>query len=349
MTIKPKDRMINALKLRPPLDYTPHFEFKFETVDKEIGSGFHHLEWFTVEDTLRQYEDTLLGIYDDSTYKYKYSDKYLKLSSKEKEFQLKEDALTFIKIAEKYDWCGIRMQFGALDNSFLDEEVIVLKEIKKIVGNKFYLQGCMNIGTMNIPTGENLLRVIYELKDDPKEMKLRLKKLMKKSIERAKRFIDAGADGIDQVADYAFNTGLFLSPKDFNEFVAPYLYEISETIKSQGVYFVTHTDGDVTLILDDIINCKPDAIQSFEIVGNMDRDQIKKKTLGKVCIIGNVNSSILVRGTKEEIENEVKITMEKLSPGGGFVLSSSNCIFKGVPIENYQIMVKKWVELRSFF
>lgn len=351
MPIKPKDRMINALKLKSPIDYTPHLEFKFEVIDEEIGRGFNHLEWFNraSEDTLRQYENTLLGIDDGGTYKYKYSDKYLKLSSKEKEFQLKEDAVTFVKIAEKYDWAGIRLHFGALDNSFLDEEIILLKEIKKMVGDKFYLQTCMNIGTMHIPSGKNLLRVIYELKDNPKEMKLRLKKIMIRSIERAKRFIEAGVDGIDEVADYAFNTGLLFSPKDFNEFVTPYLYEISETIKSQGIFFVKHTDGDVSVVLDDIINCKPDAIQSLEIVGDMDRDQIKKKTLGKVCIIGNINSSILVRGTKEEIENEVKITMEKLSPGGGFVLSSSNCIFKGIPIENYQIMVKKWAELRSLF
>jgi uroporphyrinogen decarboxylase len=345
MNIRPKDRMINALKLGLPLDYIPHLEFKFEVPEEAIGRKFHHLDWFATEDTLDQYENALLGI--DGGSSYKYSNGYLKITSKEKDYKLKEDALTYVKIAEKYDWAGIRVHFGAWNNSFLEDEVTVIKEIKKITGERFYLQACMNFGTMHIPSGKNLLRIVYELKDNPKEMKLRLNKIMKISLERAKKFINAGVDGIDEIADYAFNTGLLLSPKDFNEFVTPYLNEISETIRKQGIYFVKHTDGDVSVVLDDIINCKPNGIQSLEIVGEMDRDEIREKTLGKVCIIGNVNSSILVTGKKEEIEDEVKEAIKKFSPGGGFVLSSSNCIFRGIPIKNYQFMINKWLELRS--
>lgn len=346
MDISPKDRMINALQLGLPLDYIPHLELKFEVEEEAIGRKFHHLNWVDTEDTLQHYENALLGIGEGDRYKYR--DEYLKLTSKEKDLQLKEDALTYVMLAEKFDWAGIRVHFGAWDDSFLEDEIVVVKEIKRIAGEKFYLQACMNFGTMHIPSGRNLMKVVFELKDRPKEMKSRLRGIVKQSLERAKKFIDAGVDGVDEIADYAFNTGLLLSPIDFNEFVTPYLNEISETIRNQGVYFVKHTDGDISEVLDDIIDCKSHAIHSLECVGNMDMDEIRKKTLGKVCLIGNVNCSILMTGPKEVIESEVSKAIEKLSPGGGFVLSSSNSIFKGIPFENYQTMVSKWLELRKY-
>jgi len=59
------------------------------------------------------------------------------------------------------------------------------------------------------------------------------------------------------------------------------------------------------------------------------------------CIyhLGNINCSNLQSASKEEIEKEVKRVVEGCKGSGGFVLSGCNAIFKGIPAENYQVMV----------
>jgi len=47
-----------------------------------------------------------------------------------------------------------------------------------------------------------------------------------------------------------------------------------------------------------------------------------------------------VYGTKEQIFAEVKACVEKAGPGGGLILSSSNCIHWNVPAQNYLYMIE---------
>jgi len=49
---------------------------------------------------------------------------------------------------------------------------------------------------------------------------------------------------------------------------------------------------------------------------------------------------VLTRGTVEEVEEAVKETIAKASPGGGHILASSNSIHPAVKPENYKAMVE---------
>jgi uroporphyrinogen decarboxylase len=51
-------------------------------------------------------------------------------------------------------------------------------------------------------------------------------------------------------------------------------------------------------------------------------------------------SVVLPYGTKEQVEDAVKETIAKASPGGGHILASSNSIHPGVKPENYRTMVQ---------
>ncbi|MCJ7838156.1 MAG: hypothetical protein MUP61_02935, partial [Burkholderiales bacterium] len=48
----------------------------------------------------------------------------------------------------------------------------------------------------------------------------------------------------------------------------------------------------------------------------------------------------LTNGSKAEIGEEVRRCIRNAAPGGGYVLSSSNSIHSGVPVENFLAMIQ---------
>jgi len=343
--IKPKDRMINALNLKMPLDYIPTFDNDFRLTEA-VGRKINYLNWSNNKNVMENADNLLTGGSDIE--KYEYSKEYLGLSLKEKEKLLKEQAETYVKLAEKYEWAGITVNLGVADDRFLDEEIRIIKEVKKLSGNEFFIVANMKMGTMIIPaSGKSMLKNAIQLKENPEELKERLEVLMNKALHRANKFIGAGCDGVLETTDYSLNTGLYFPISVMKEFVLPYLFRISETIRKWGAYLIKDTDGDYMEIFDDVIDCKPHALSSLQRTGKMDMKIIKEKTKNKVCLIGNVSNRIVQSGTVEQIEKETIRSVEELSPGGGYILATDNCIFEDIPLRNYEAMNNKWREIRT--
>jgi uroporphyrinogen decarboxylase len=73
----------------------------------------------------------------------------------------------------------------------------------------------------------------------------------------------------------------------------------------------------------------------------MDIGEVKNHLGKKACIIGNIDcQELLPDGTPDEVDKVVKENIEIASPGGGYIISSSNSIHPGVKPENYVAMVE---------
>ncbi|NJD02668.1 MAG: hypothetical protein FIA99_08750 [Ruminiclostridium sp.] len=215
----------------------------------------------------------------------------------------------------------------------------IIRAYKSIAGDEFMLAAFAD-ATMNIPNGENMLELTYWLYEHPDEAKEKFRKKVVDNAETGKKFIEMGAEIIIMVSDYCFNNGPFLSPAMFREFVTPYLaYEI-EQFKNAGAYTVKHTDGNIMPILDQLVECKPSALHSIDPMAGVDIAEVKKLVGDKVCLVGNVNCALMQTGTKEEIVQSAKYCIKHAAPGGGYVFSTSNVVFKGMPLENYQLILE---------
>ena len=65
--------------------------------------------------------------------------------------------------------------------------------------------------------------------------------------------------------------------------------------------------------------------------------------------MGNVNcAGNLVYGDKNDVIEEVKDCIRIGSPGGGYILSSSNSIHSGVKPENYVAMIEAVKQYGSY-
>ncbi len=175
------------------------------------------------------------------------------------------------------------------------------------------------------------LRLAHELAEMVIDYKVRL----------MRRAIREGADAVVSGDDYANQHGTVMSPQHFRQFVLPYLKRSIDAAHDEGVPFIKHTDGNIWAILDDLVQAGIDALDPIEPAAGMDIGEVKAKYGDRIAVIGNVDCSfVLTRGTVEEVEEAVKETIAKASPGGGHILASSNSIHPAVKPENYKAMVE---------
>lgn len=159
------------------------------------------------------------------------------------------------------------------------------------------------------------------------------------TLEALELGIKIGADIISLDGDLAHNTNTIMSPNQFREFIKPYYVEIVDYVHKRGRKIFKHTDGNHWKIMEDFLEIGFDGIhpiqpQCLEIA------RVKQEIGHRICLMGNIDCmETLVSKSVDEVEAEVKKTIEIAAPGGGYILSSSNTIHPGVKAENYIAMV----------
>lgn len=149
-----------------------------------------------------------------------------------------------------------------------------------------------------------------------------------------------GIDVIGLEGDLASEENTMMSPEHYREFVKPYQREIVEHTHRLGLKIFKHSDGNMWPILDDHMEVGFDGFHPIQ-PDCMDISEVKAHTVGKLCLIGNIDCrALLCDGLEEEVEAVVKKTIEAAAPGGGYMLMSSNSIHPGVKPENFLAMVR---------
>ncbi len=78
-------------------------------------------------------------------------------------------------------------------------------------------------GTYSIPDGNDMYEFAYRIADDPEGVCEQAQKMADWAIDRNKKLHEAGIDVLLLCCDYCYNTGPFLSPDMFRQFIQPYL------------------------------------------------------------------------------------------------------------------------------
>ncbi|MEM4311575.1 MAG: uroporphyrinogen decarboxylase family protein [Nitrososphaerales archaeon] len=181
-------------------------------------------------------------------------------------------------------------------------------------------------------------RYMLWLREDIGLFKLGIEFMLRRAKEFIKAEIDAGADGIQDHDDYAYGSGgsgsVFLNPLQFKEYVLPALKELVNTAHKKGAYFIKHTDGNATRILNYIVEANVDGIQGLEKPAGMDISYVKENFGDKVMLAGNVDQSKMPKASIQEMYEEVKECISKASYGGGHALVTTNTPGPDAKLEN---------------
>ena len=162
------------------------------------------------------------------------------------------------------------------------------------------------------------------LKNDPKLIEERFRYTTDFVLTVFKAYSDCGAKIFLEGGDIAHSGGPMINPRDFNKYLLPRYQEVAEAIHEWGGKYILHTDGDITSLLDFIVESRFDGLQCLE-PPLVDPYLVKKKVGDKLCLSGNIDTRhILVDASKKEVEQAVKYAISAMGHGGGFMLSPAN-------------------------
>jgi uroporphyrinogen decarboxylase len=310
----PRETFITALEGRQPPGRVPHFELVFFLTMEAFGRLHPRQRHFG---------------------------QWQQMSDRERDLHRRDIADVYVQSARHYEHSAIF--FSPPEGWSSDDDIFrTLDHIREQSGDEFFL---MQHGdaTYSIPDGTHMMQFVERIADDPAGVKEEADRMVDHALERAGRFRRHGAlDGLALCADYCFNSGPFLSPGMFDQFVAPYLARLVTGYREMGFYVIKHTDGNILPILDALLAARPHALHSLDPQGGVDIADIKRRCGKQVCLIGNVNCALLDTGTDEEVIASARYALRHGMPGGGYIFSTSNCIYTGMPLRRYELMLDVW-------
>jgi len=302
----PREKMIVALEGGTPPGLPPHFELVFKRCEALVGRK--RLERADLE-----------GV-----------------EGPERDGLLRENAKMWADIYEQLDW-ALCTGFHGLD---LEDQLRSFDYFRDLVGDRIMLAGFAD-GTYAIPSGKNMTDQIVYFFEQKQEALDEQARRIDENLANVRRFVEGGAEVILMCADYCFNDGPFLSPNMFAEYVTPALRRAVEGIQEAGAYAVKHTDGDIMPILDQLVGTGIDGLHSLDPMAGVDIAEVRRLVGPDLCLCGNVNCALVHAGTPEEVRESALYCLEYGGVDqGAYVFCTSNCIFEGVPLENYFAMLQ---------
>jgi len=303
-----RERWEKALRFEEP-DRPPHFEQMFELVEEAFGLSFPS-------------EDELGAA-----------------TGKEREKLYARTAEVYARTIEEFKWDAVTVWRPAARSRVQYDFIPFLKKYlgPDILVGAFIWDSAVSIDAVD---SYGYMQFSIDLFENPGKLHAWARGMLDVGLDHAARLIDAGCDILDIASDYAFNSGTFISPAQFREFTTPYMSELVSFIKDNGVTVIFHSDGNLMGVLDQILEIGPDVLQSIDPMAGMDIAEVKRLTYGRMALMGNVQCSLLQDGPAEKIRESADYCLDHGAPGGGFIYSTSNTIFKGIPLENYRHMVE---------
>jgi uroporphyrinogen decarboxylase len=314
----PRERFIAALERRPISGRVPHFELVFYLTMEAFGK---------VHPGHRSYHQ------------------WLQMQEDERELHRADMADLFIDTAVRYEHSAIFMHPNP---DSVDETMRLTDLIRERTGDTYFL---MRHGdaTFSIPDGTHMAEFSYRIYDDPQSVKDEAQGMVDRALARAYELRGhGGLDGFALCADYCFNTGPFISPDHFGEFIAPYLKQLVGGYREMGFYVIKHTDGNIMPILDYLLDANPHALHSLDPQAGIDMAEMKRICGDRVALCGNVNCGLLDTGTDEEVIASAEYALTHGMPGYGYVFSTSNCIYTGMRLERYELMLDVWRRMGDY-
>jgi uroporphyrinogen decarboxylase len=153
--------------------------------------------------------------------------------------------------------------------------------------------------------------------------------------------------GVWVVDDIAFGTGPMISPAALKKHVFSWYQKVGDRCHENNRIFLMHSDGDLSVLMDDLIAMGLDVIQPID-PSCMDMVKVKKQWGDRICLIGNVSNELLRSASPSQIEARVKELLRDAAPGGGFALGSGNSVPNWAKYENYLAMREACLSLGSY-
>lgn len=131
--------------------------------------------------------------------------------------------------------------------------------------------------------------------------------------------------------DFVWGNGGFLHPDFYRKYVFPHYKRYFSMLRDCGKKILFTSDGNYSAYVDDVAAC---GAHGFIMEPVTDMKYVAEKYGKTHVFVGNAETGILLNGTREQIETEVKRCMDIGKHCPGFVMAVGNHIPANTPVEN---------------
>lgn len=182
-------------------------------------------------------------------------------------------------------------------------------------------------------------RFLMDIASDPPRARAIAEKMARHlvavGIEELRRW-DLHGNGIWIYDDMAFNHGPMFSPGQFGQVLLPaYRYMIKAYKDAGARYVFLHSDGDIRLLLDMLVDAGIDGINPMERRANMNIADLRQRYGHLILTGGMCNTHTLIHGTKADIEAQAREIIDIGRDGG--VVIGTHSVSPEIPLENFLV------------
>jgi len=225
-----------------------------------------------------------------------------------------------------------------------------LENARKNAGDKFFLA----IG-ISLYERVHFIRGLHnawmDIHEEPEKLGKLIDVLVDMNLFAIEQYAKAGADGYLFCDDWGLQDRLMISPDSWRQIWKPRYKKVYEAAHRAGLLTFLHSCGDITSILDDLIEIGLDVIQ-MDQQENMGVELLGEKFGGRITFWCPVDiQNTMVNGTLDEIRAYCGKLVHTLGrPEGGFIAKwYSDPVGAGHRREAIDAMSEKFIKLSRCF
>lgn len=143
---------------------------------------------------------------------------------------------------------------------------------------------------------------------------------------------------IEFADDYGTNVGPMFNPEVYRKYLKPRYKKSIEMIKRKApqVKVMLHCDGAIRKFLPDLIETGFEVLNPIEWhLPGMDPVGLKRDFGNDMIFNGGVDvKHVLTEGTVEDVRREVRLRIEQMGHGGGYILAPAHNFTNDMPLKN---------------
>lgn len=198
--------------------------------------------------------------------------------------------------------------------------------------------------------GRNIQDLMVDYYENKQFLKDYLSILHQQIMKELKACLEAGTEVIFG-SNYYEGISAGWSPQHFKELFLPLYKQQVDLVHEYGAIYWYYDDGKLTANIDNFAELGIDVLQTMcpLPMGDVDPAYFKKKIGDKICLMGHIDLlDVILYGTPEQIDEDVKEAIKIVAPGGGFIIGTNDCIREETPAENFSAYFKACNKYRNY-
>jgi len=189
--------------------------------------------------------------------------------------------------------------------------------------------------------------LIYDMADDEPRLRTLIEMVEVFNLALVQRYVDLGAEWIGYPEDLGMQVGPMLSPEHFRRYIQPVYQRLMEPARQAGNIVHMHSDGDVRVLVDDLIAGGVEVINLQDLVNGI--EWIASRFAGKTCVELDVDRQSVTRfGTPAQIETLIREEVSRLGRVEGGLMMVYG-LYPGVPLENVRALMDAMTRYAGFY